>query len=738
LHDSLWRQHQHELFRARQVYIELGFFKLLGGHLSIDKLTIEKGAAYLFSDSTGYSNMDILRKQTPRGKSSSFNLPDIEINECSLVIEKQEKNKLFSFTIDRLKCMVKNQDPSLLLDLNMSVMVHTLAFNRAKGGFVENKNVSGEFQLQLNPVTKILRFEKIGLQIDHQPFVLTGKFFLNIAPVPFTLSVQTNHIPFRQAASLVAQNIRKKLDQFSLGEISGITANFDGTDPDNPEPLIRIKMLVQHNDLATPIVSFDKTSFAAYFTNEWKPGLGRGDENSLLRFTAFSGTWENISLKSDTISFYNLLHPFLSCDIHSDFNLVSLNDLYDSKDLQFTKGSGKLNLQYKGPLDERDTSQVNKSLLGNLGLDSVSILYQPRNFLLSGCTGKINFVNKDLFIEQLTAFAGSSELNMSGAIRNAISLLGQNQQKSSFECSIVSPKLNLDDFTAFLKKKSSLPLAKKRKSMTVKTISEIIDALNDDDILLQLKAKQLIYKKFYATNLSAALLLQGNEITLQQVALNHGGGSLALEGSLEDAESDNPINIHVKMSKVDINKVFTAFNNFGQQAILDKNLKGKLDADIRLSGLITDKAAAISNSLKGFIDFSISNGELIAFEPVEKISEFAFKNRDFSDIHFAVLKDKLDLNGSEIKVNRMEIHSTVLTMFVEGTYVIGKGTDMSLQIPLSNIKDPKPETGLKNKGVSSKTGISVHLRAKTGPDGKLIISWDPFKKALKKTKKDKK
>lgn len=43
---------------------------------------------------------------------------------------------------------------------------------------------------------------------------------------------------------------------------------------------------------------------------------------------------------------------------------------------------------------------------------------------------------------------------------------------------------------------------------------------------------------------------------------------------------------------------------------------------------------------------------------------------------------------------------------------------------------------MESKGNDSKGGISIRLRAKTGDDGKLKISWDPFRKGLKKAKRD--
>ena len=145
-----------------------------------------------------------------------------------------------------------------------------------------------------------------------------------------------------------------------------------------------------------------------------------------------------------------------------------------------------------------------------------------------------------------------------------------------------------------------------------------------------------------------------------------------------------------------------------------------------MTGVITDKATVAENSMKGTVDFSITEGELNHFEPAEKIAATAFKKRDFSQIQFGELKNKLSINGSAIGMEKMEIRSNVVVLFAEGTYDSKKGTDMSIQVPLSNLS--KAENDIINTG---KVGMNVRLRAKTGDDGKLGISWDPFNNASK-------
>ena len=120
-----------------------------------------------------------------------------------------------------------------------------------------------------------------------------------------------------------------------------------------------------------------------------------------------------------------------------------------------------------------------------------------------------------------------------------------------------------------------------------------------------------------------------------------------------------------------------------------------------------------------------------------KIQETVFKERNFSDVHFAELHDLLEISGEDVLINRMEIRSSVITMFVEGNYNIKTGPDLSIQVPLNNLKS-KRDTTLVNKGINSKTGISARLRARRGDDGKVKIAWDPFNKAGKEKKKKKK
>jgi hypothetical protein len=736
LRDSLWFQHHHDLVSAPRAYASLNFFQLIFGKISIDRVQLISPRMYLFTDTSGYTNTSLFKKNQPAKKDAPKNLeyPILEIRNGTLMVDKKDKNKFFGFTIPRLECHIRpnEENSSLQIDADLDCRIQRMTFNMDKGPFLDEKTVTGKFKFQFNKDSKVLQFEKIPLAVDGQPFIFSGKFFLADVPTPFMLTWETNNLPFRKAASFLSKNIRIKLDQYDIsGAITHLNGSMDNTEPEYKTPKIHIRLVVENKTITTPIVHIDNASFTATFNNEEIKGHGHEDENTVMHFSSFRGSWNNLDFLCDSIVFRNLIHPNMNLNIVSDFQLENINDLLDETTLAFNKGSGKINLLYSGSLDsEYDSS---RKLSGTFNLDSAMITYLPRNLKLNNGKGIIRFVGKDMVVDHLSLNSGTTDLVMDGSLKNLFYLINQRNAKLALDWTIHSNKLNLNDFTSFLKKKQSIAASRKKKPMLAETVSQITKLLETANINLILNAKQLMYKKFYGDNLLANLNMDDNAIILKDIKLQQGGGSIAMQGDLRNEVSSNPFSFKAQLRNVNVSRMFTAFNNFGLKSPTDKNIGGALTADITLQGGVTTKAQIIPEELKGFVKFNLQNGQLVNFEPVQKISQTVFKNRDFADIQFADLHDLLEIKGENVTVNRMEIHSTVLTMFVEGMYTLKTGPDLSIQVPLSNLKSKK-ESELANKGINSKTGVSARLRAKRGDDGKVKISWDPFNKALKNKK----
>ncbi len=731
--DTMWNQHHHDLVNANKVFIRLQLFSLFSGNPEITKVIINDASIYLFSDSSGYSNaylFDVKSKDSSGQPSNTApKAPDLELRRVRLVIDQKDRGKLYDVDVRSLDCNTRNRDDKFLFDIRTRMLVHALVFNNDNGSFIKEKTLAGKFRLEFDKPDKKLVFNRVVMEVDDHPFTFSGQFAFGSKPPLYYLDISSKNIDYKRTGALLTNNISSKLDSFSIENPFNVRAIIDGRALPNRIPLVNIEAKVSNNHILTSFAEVTEASFTARFTNQLSPHDTKVDQNSGFYFTGFSGRVENIPCRSDSVTIKNLKHPIISCDIHADLDLPEINETLGTS-IEFTKGRCKADLRYRGSVLEGDTASA--SIFGTIRLADAGIRYVPRNLLMDNCSGSIVFEDKDVFIKQLKTEIGNSQLVMNGTAKNLTSLIDRSPEKMLLSWNIASTRLNMGDFTSFLSRRSSAASKRSAKKRFIKLANRIDRMLNDCSVALQLNADRLIYKKFAATNLAASLQLTDRMLALTNVKVQHSGGSVTMNGSLVEEADNNRIRLKSNMENVDITKVFSEFNNFGQDGIIDKNLKGRLSADIDINGLVSSKAEVVENSLNGVVNISLKNGELNDFEPLKNISQVAFKNRDFSNIRFAELKEKLEVNGSRFTVNRMEIQSTVMTMFVEGIYDVKKGTDLSIQVPLSNLAKRGESFELKNKGVDSRTGVSVRLRAKTDENGKTKISWDPFRIALKK------
>jgi hypothetical protein len=216
---------------------------------------------------------------------------------------------------------------------------------------------------------------------------------------------------------------------------------------------------------------------------------------------------------------------------------------------------------------------------------------------------------------------------------------------------------------------------------------------------------------------------------------------MSLHGTLTSlSDNNNDVDVQANLNNVNVSKLFSAFDNFGLSSLHAENLKGRLTCNTQLHAVLDDESRLIPSSLSGKIDLSLLNGELINFEPLQKMAVFVLKKRDFSNVEFAEIKNTFDINGRMVTINKMEVQSSVLGLFVEGMYDIkGANTDLVVQVPLKYLKKRDPGYSPENQGVDAKKGISVYVRAKSGDNGDIDFKYGLFKKrsALGKTESEK-
>ncbi|MBC7886282.1 MAG: hypothetical protein H7Z13_00220 [Ferruginibacter sp.] len=732
--DSMFTHHQHPFFKAEHLFARLSIMKLIKKQAPLNGLTIEKGAFYLFTDTSGYTNSYLFnpKKDSAAGGTAEEKneLKSIILKEVSFIIDDRKKEKLHNYFVNELNIKLdEKEELVLVIDTKADIIIHSMAFNLPRGSFLKDKKFTGKFALHFNKQVNQLQFDSIKIKLAGQPFNLSGRFDLKGQAPQFSLRVHTRNILYSEGKSLMPERISRSLSKVDLDKPLDVDVSINGP-LKGGEPLIYVNWTAKKTQLKTPFLDFENASFTGYFTNEFVKGQPRNDPNSIISNGNFSADWRGITLASGKIEILNLIQPVLTADLAAAFPLTKLNDVIGSTVLQLQSGDGSVNLTYKGPIEKNNNT--NSLINGTVSFKNGNVLYSPRNVAMKNVNGQLLFKNSDVFVNNLQCVVLNNKVLMQGQAKNLLTLINTEPGKASIDWTISTPSLDLGAFTFLLKPGKKTAAVSNSKTRLASAATKIDAVMEKATLRVNLDAKSILYKKFEAGNVNADISLLQNRYIINNVSMNHAGGHINMSGSLVNQQANYlQATINASMDNVDVSKVLNAFENFGQDAIMAQNLVGKLTAKIDASLGLDEAGSVFPSSVKSIIDFSLKDGALINYEPLKKLQNFLFKKRDFENIRFAELKNRLEIGNRDIKINRMEIQSTALSFFVEGMYSMKGNTDISIQVPLNNLKKRGTDYNPENIGTDKKGGKSIFIRGRPGTDGNISFKLDLFNKYKK-------
>ncbi|WP_026898041.1 AsmA family protein [Daejeonella oryzae] len=716
LRDSLWEKHKHDLLKAKDVFIAIDAFTLLSGNPTIRTIRISNGSIYAFTDSNGYRNTDIFKKSKPgsKGEGSRKKINKISFQNVNLIQQSEKRKRLFDFYINDFTGKISYNSKGWKANADIDILVNSLSFNTKRGSFLKNKKFVSELDLTFNDEKQLLVVPMQTADIGPSTFEIGGKFSFDDKSPIFALDIKTKSITLKETMALVSKNISTNLRPYKLEKPLSTEANIRGLLKGGGDPQIKVFWKTENNIMTVRNEVFTNTSFNGSFTNEVDKNKGHVDVNSAISFYFMKGTWQGIPFKADSITITNLTDPILAGKFVANFPLTKLNPIFGDQTVLFKSGTAQLDLLYQAPFMRDDANE--RFINGTIRLKNADAVYQPRNLLFKNANANLNFKGQDLFLRNIRVTSGGSQLNMNGSIRNFLNLYYSAPEKILLDWQISSPEINLKEFLGFLGKRQ----VKKSSSGSLNKVSGQLDKMLDQaSVHMKLAVEKMQYKKFIARSVNSELTLQQSGIKINNVSLKHAGGSLRMNGNINQTGKINKLTLNTQVINANIKELFYSFNDFGQTGIGSENLRGTLTANTNVSGSLRDNGDIVPRSIYGTIDFSLKNGAIMNFEPMIKIGAFAFKNRDFSNITFRNLHNSLNIQGNKVIIPPMRIESSVLNIFLEGVYGFRSGTNIALQIPLRNPEKDKYITDPEERERNAKKGIVINLRAQDGEDGKV-------------------
>jgi len=731
--DSAYHQ---PVLTLQTVSTSFSLLQLIRGKTVINNVLLENGTLHLVIDSNGYSN-HFIRKDTGNTRvqtgNAAISFEQVRLKNISLVIQNQIKQKEISFIIQSAQARINTADSLQHIVLTEKVAMKTgLGFNLNRGSYLEGLTINGKWDLYYNALAKTISFSDARVAIGSKPFVLSGQFSLERQDPLFRIQFSAKKIPYALAKQIVTMRIRQKLELVNVVEPLDASGSIEGSLLPAHEPAVDIQWQTANNQLITDGGSFNHCSFAGSFTNHLVPTAGYADSNSRISFSGIKAAWDGIPFTADSASITNLDTARLQVHVISQCRLEDLDSKLGMQDIAFTGGDAHFDLVYDGPI-VRDKSML-QDVAGSMTVKDGTINYTPRGFNFTRCNGTVLLLKDSIRMDNFNCRYGSNQFDVKlvGSNIRGKFMNGDAAQIALFDCFVRSPFINMDDFNSLFGQKKQRGNSKKATGSFAATARNIDDMLDNSSIGVHVKAAGFKRGNLQATKLEAVVVFEPRHWELKKIVLNIADGTIACNGKvLHAANNTHTALFNIKVANTDVSQLLFAFDNFGQEAVTHRELSGRFSTTANLQTGITAMGRVIPASVKGEVDFSLQQGVLQNYEPLNRLQSFVFKNRDLRNVRFAELKDRLEINGEQITVGRMEVQSSAFRLFLEGNYGLAKrNTDLLIQVPFSNLNDnsfEKAEDPV-NKGVKAKNGASIWLRAVNGDDGKVKIKLTMKKK----------
>jgi hypothetical protein len=393
---------------------------------------------------------------------------------------------------------------------------------------------------------------------------------------------------------------------------------------------------------------------------------------SLRHFTALMGKGK----VGGNLDLHNLHDLLFRAKITADLDLTALREFVDLDTIEYLGGMVRANFNAQGKLSLLRTDSASHAIEylkeGTFTFQDVGIQFKNSTSSIRNITGNA-ILNNSVRFDSMAVTLNGNKLLLSGNIRNLTGyllkggVLFSDLTVSSGNYSI-DYLLQKDQQSSSTVKRGYVTLFPKRMHMNARLHMAGFDAA-----------------RFHATDLSLKVSLVGDSMYIPDFSLKFRDGSITGNALIsQNRKHLVSITCNSVSHQINIQELFTAFNNFAQKFIVDKNIKGNLNGTIGFYAQWDSTLRFLPKSLVANGKLEITDGELVQFEPMMKLSKYINVD-ELRLIHFKTLRNDIHIQDRTVTIPEMAIHSSAFNISAAGQQTFDNLFEYRVNVLLSEV-----------------------------------------------------
>lgn len=658
------------LLYAKDLSLDFNLIDIFKKKYNFRQIYVENGNFNYLIAKDGTDNLDLFQTNLQSDTSAiSIDLQNIIISNMHAQIRNIYQDIIIVTFIRKLDISGNFSDNVFNLTSKGNILINRFVSDRVK--YLSEKNLYIDTRMQY--ANDNYQIEKGKLRIFDVMLNITGSIDVK-SNVNLDIHLSGDDVNISKFFSLLPNQYAKKAEDYKAVGILQFDATIIGQVNYKQSPHIEStysiqggKLTYKPNDITLENINFDGT-----FSN--------GKSNSA---TTTSINMKHIDghLNTSQISGKFMMENFKSPRFNTNFDIVAnlkdIKDFFDMDTLKVFDGKVQGKLRTNGSFNSihniRKKEWAHITNEGYLLIENGVVQFKNQDKPLKQINGKINFKNDKAVLDSMKMNLYGHPITADGTFYHILSYLFDESTPFSSNLNIKASTLDMKDF---LQDESIFDVEGNSTTLPKKYFVSIL--LNVDT---------LIDGKFSAEQLHAEMDFKYGNIHVNHFSCN------ALNGTISGVmnftiDQQKKFEVAALMKSVELRKAFTEFDNFDQNFIMDKNLKGKLTANVNFSSKINNDYSLDENSILMNAKINIDNGELISFEPMQKLSKFV-DVYELSHINFSNLENEIFIQNKNIIIPQMHIKSSAMELDIAGKHSFDNVFEYHVKVLMSELLSKK-------------------------------------------------
>ena len=245
--------------------------------------------------------------------------------------------------------------------------------------------------------------------------------------------------------------------------------------------------------------------------------------------------------------------------------------------------------------------------------------------------------------------------------------------------------LDFDQLTAY---ESKAKIAESSDSMAHHEEAFNVFELPFSNTRIDFEIAKLNYHRIKIDNFNAkARLTQDKFLHVDTLYMDLAGGHIDLKGYFNGSDSQNIyFSPQFRIKDLDMNQVLIKVDNFGQEMLVNDNLKGRLSGTLEGKIKMYPDLFPVLEKSDLKLNIEVVDGVFVNFAPLRAMSSF-FRDRNLNYVRFDTLRNEFTIKNGELNIPAMTINSSLGYLEISGRQSLELDMNYLIRVPWSLVSD---------------------------------------------------